>query len=150
MKQKHKKLIVTIIISIIIISLSVTVFAMNPNKVNVNGDLNDGGELQKLGEKILGIIQVIGVVGSVIILMVAGIKYMTGSVEEKADYKKALLPYLIGAIILFSSTTIANMVYKFAQPEGSNSGVTEVPKGPGGSGRRRIRSYFARQNGLIW
>ncbi len=37
---------------------------------------------------ILGTITVIGIVISAITLTVLGIKYMIGSVEEKAEYKK--------------------------------------------------------------
>ena len=114
MKQKNIKIITSFIIAILIISLTVTVFALKPSEVDISGSLNDDGVMKNAGEKVLGIIQTIGVVGSVIILAVAGIKYMVGSVEEKADYKKALVPYCIGAIILFSSTTIANMVYQLS------------------------------------
>ena len=121
MKEKYIKIIVSSIITILIISIAATTFAFDPNTMDINQELNDGGEMKKFGDKALGIIQTIGVVGSVIILIVAGIKYMTGSLEEKADYKKALMPYIVGAIILFSATTLANMVYQFANP-------SEVPK----------------------
>lgn len=129
MKTKNIKIITSIIISILIISLTATVFALKPSEVKIDGELNDGGEMKEFGEKTLGIIQTVGIVGSVIILMVAGIKYMTGSVEEKADYKKALLPYVVGAILLFSATTIANMIYQVAIQEGtqSNNGSESGP-----------------------
>lgn len=129
MKTKNIKIITSIIISILIISLTATVFALKPSEVEIDGELNDGGEMKEFGEKTLGIIQTVGIVGSVIILMVAGIKYMTGSVEEKADYKKALLPYVVGAILLFSATTIANMIYQVAIQEGtqSNNGSESGP-----------------------
>lgn len=63
---------------------------------------------------ILGAINTIGVVVSVIVLMVIGIKYMIGSVEEKAEYKKTMLGYFIGAILLFGTTTIVNIFYQIA------------------------------------
>lgn len=69
-------------------------------------------ELLEMGGKILGIINVIGLVVSVITLMIMGIKYMIGSVEEKAEYKRMMMPYLIGAILVFSATTIPNIIYK--------------------------------------
>ncbi len=65
-------------------------------------------------EHILGVINVVGVVVAIIILMFIGIKYMVGSVEEKAEYKSTMMAYLIGAILLFSITTIANVLYKLA------------------------------------
>lgn len=77
-----------------------------------------GGGSRKLtdkAEKILGIIQVIGVVVSVITLMGIGIKYMLGSVEEKAEYKEVFKPYLIGAVLVFSATTIPQIIYQIAK-----------------------------------
>ena len=63
---------------------------------------------------ILGVINTAGVIVSVITLMVIGVKYMLGSVEEKAEYKKTAIMYLIGAGIIFSTTTIPNILYKLA------------------------------------
>lgn len=66
--------------------------------------------MQKAGH-ILGVINAVGVVVSVIILMIIGLKYMLGSVEEKAEYKKTMTGYIIGAVLLFGVTTIANILY---------------------------------------
>ena len=43
--------------------------------------------------------------------MTIGIKYMLGSVEEKAKHKQTLMPYLIGAVLVFSETTIPQILY---------------------------------------
>ena len=48
-------------------------------------DIGEETKLEKKVEQILGVINTIGVVTSVVVLMVIGIKYMTGSVEEKAE-----------------------------------------------------------------
>lgn len=68
--------------------------------------------LEKAG-KLLGGINVIGVVVSVVMLVAIGLKYMIGSIEEKAEYKKSLLPYVIGAILVFATTSIPNIIYNF-------------------------------------
>ena len=73
------------------------------------------GKIKSLTSTILGIIQVVGTVGAVGVLMVLGIKYMMGSVEEKAQYKKSMLPYVIGAILIFSATTITTVIYNMAK-----------------------------------
>ena len=38
---------------------------------------------------------------SVITLVVLGIKYMVGSIEEKEQNTKSMIPYLIGAFFVF-------------------------------------------------
>ena len=60
----------------------------------------------EIGNKIVGVVQVIGVIISVAVLAVIGIKYMVGSVEERAEYKQTMMPYFIGAIMLFGITNL--------------------------------------------
>lgn len=55
---------------------------------------------------IFGIITTIGIVSGVLILIIIGIKYIVGSVEEKAEYKKTMIPYLVGAIMLIGIPSI--------------------------------------------
>lgn len=113
------KLLKTIFILLIIIStillLNSKVFAIEPVEVLTDTQIQGGEELEKLGETILGIITAVGIILAVIILIVIGIKYMTGSVEEKAGYKKAMLPYAIGCIILVCAPAIANIVYEMSE-----------------------------------
>lgn len=68
-------------------------------------------EFNDIGKAILGAIQTIGIVISVIVIVVFGIKYMIGSVEERAEYKKTMWPYILGVILLASATTIPNIIY---------------------------------------
>ena len=39
---------------------------------------------------------------------------MMGSAEEKAEYKKTLLPYIIGAALVFAASTVASVIFNFA------------------------------------
>ena len=61
--------------------------------------------------QVLGIIQVIGTFIAVGTLMILGIKYMVGSAEERASYKKSMLPYIIGSVLIFSAVNITSVVY---------------------------------------
>ena len=40
---------------------------------------------------------------------------MTGSVEERAEYKKTMMPYLIGAFLLFGITTFLGTIINLVQ-----------------------------------
>ena len=68
-------------------------------------------ETLDLGNKIVTILSAIGSVTSVIVLIVLGLKYMTGTVSQKADYKKTLIPYVIGAVLVFAASAIAGAIY---------------------------------------
>lgn len=87
---------------------------LTPNQITANIDSNSQTQITSVGRKIVGIIQVIGIVIAVVVIMVVGIKYMMGSVEEKAEYKKTMMPYIIGAVLIFAGSTLANVVYQFA------------------------------------
>ena len=84
----------------------------NPDFWEPTGNNTSSLKFQLKIGKLLGYINVIGVVVSVIVVGIVGIKYMIGSVEEKAEYKKTVLGYLIGAGLLFSATTLPNILYK--------------------------------------
>ena len=109
--MKAKKLLITLIVVLVMCSMSVSVFAL-PVDVEPNTDEDYG--VTELGNTILGIIQVVGTIAAVGILMVLGIKYMMGSTEEKAEYKKTMLPYIIGAVLLFAAVNIAGVVASMA------------------------------------
>lgn len=64
---------------------------------------------------IISIIKTIGTIVSVIALMIIGICYMVGSVEEKADYKKTMIPYLIGVFIFFALVQLLGIIIEFAE-----------------------------------
>lgn len=64
---------------------------------------------------VIGAITTIGVVISAITLGVLGIKYMIGSASEKAEYKKSMIPYLIGAVLLFAASSIVGIIGQLAQ-----------------------------------
>ena len=65
------------------------------------------------GKKLVGVFQAIGIVLSVVVLTVIGIKYLMGSAEEKADYKKSLIPYVVGAALVFTASVFAQSIYEF-------------------------------------
>ena len=65
---------------------------------------------------ILGFINLIGIAISVIVLALIGIKYMLGSVEEKADIKKLLIPYIVGCIVVFGAFGIWKLLLQLLEP----------------------------------
>ena len=70
--------------------------------------------VKTVGGEIVGLIRVIGTIVSVGMLIVLGIKYMMGSAEEKAEYKKTLFPYFVGAVLIFAATSLAQIIYNWA------------------------------------
>jgi len=122
MKIKIIKTLILIITILLLFSTS-QVFALGIDPSYYEPDLSNSNSTTlkaKVGG-ILGIINVVGVVCSVVIICIIGIKYMLGSVEEKAEYKKTMLAYLIGAMLLFSATTIPNILFNVGQSIGDDT-----------------------------
>ena len=118
MSKKIMKILTTIATILLIVSMGASiVYGANGGEITPNGlkaTYQGTGDIQTVGQKIMGIINTAGVVIAVVVLMVLGIKYMMGSAEEKAEYKKTMIPYIVGAVLIFGATTIANAIYNFA------------------------------------
>lgn len=117
MKKQVKILSIALIVLTILCSLSTIVLADVKSDLDIISKGNDSAkadEVVKLGATIVTIMHTVGIVVAVVVLLVLGIKYMMGSAEEKAEYKKTMIPYLVGAILIFASTTIVNVVYNIA------------------------------------
>lgn len=71
--------------------------------------------ITNVGGNIVSIVTTIGIIVAVIVLLVLGIKYMMGSAAEKAEYKKTMIPYLIGAVLIFGASAIAKAVIAMTQ-----------------------------------
>ncbi len=116
---KLRKLIsIFMVVAIMVMAFAPMAFAAAggaPDPASFTGDTSAQTErITGLGNKVITIISVIGSVVSVVILIVIGVKYMMGSAEERAEYKKTLMPYVIGAVLVFAASTIAGMVFQFA------------------------------------
>lgn len=118
MNKKVMKTLSVLLITIMLISVSVSVFAADFDSVaNTMKDKSNTNteKISNAGGQIMGVLQTVGIVISIIILIVLGIKYMMGSAEEKAEYKKTMIPYLVGAVLIFGASAIAGVVVNFAQ-----------------------------------
>ena len=113
MNKKLVKVFTIILTITMILSVASTVFALTPGEITGSTNVQGSGDIQKVGQSIVGILQTVGIVLSVIILIVLGIKYMMGSAEEKADYKKSMIPYIVGAVLIFAASVLANVIYNF-------------------------------------
>lgn len=120
MKKTVKIVKILLVAMILLLAFTVTVNAADQTRTtsgrapgNYTGSGASVTAIENLGNQIIQIVSTIGSIASVIILVVLGIKYMMGSAEEKAEYKKTLLPYIIGAAFVFAASTIATFVFNF-------------------------------------
>lgn len=109
--NKIKKIIFIVLIFFLILSIIQIDVQARYSIKNLTGTGLTDADAKLVGNKAITIVTTIGIVLSVIFLIILGLKYMLGSVEEKAEYKKSLMPYIIGCIFVFAASTIATVFY---------------------------------------
>lgn len=114
MKKAYKLMSIVLVAVMMICTLSTTLYALTPGEITPKPTDADK-QIQNIGQQVLSAITTAGIVLSVVMLAVLGVKYMMGSAEEKAEYKKSMMPYLIGAVLIFGASVIATAVYNLAQ-----------------------------------
>ena len=112
---------ITLIIVILILSLIASSFIYKTSAVGL-GTLGEPEDYIKEEEDSRGAINIadvivwgartIGEAVAVVMLLALGIKYILGSVEEKAEYKQSMYPYIIGAILIFAGAAVTDIIYK--------------------------------------
>lgn len=101
---------IIIIVQILFIILSNCAFVNATDMKGIYTAPEGASTVTDKAGKILGYITAIGVSIGVIMIAVMGFKYITSSPEGKADLKRQLIPYFIGAVILTSGSTFIGII----------------------------------------
>lgn len=121
--MKNRKIFIKLILIFLLFEYICLFFTSYSQAIDISslGDLANYGKIVGESEdfmdkagRVITVVQTVGSIASVVCLIVIGIKYMTGSVEEKAEYKKTLVPYVIGAALVFTITNLLSIVYHIA------------------------------------
>ena len=130
MKRKMTKLALFILIVMAVLFSYNCVFAGNataaptnflsPSSIVAQSD-STADSLRNTTGIILAVVQVIGVSVAVIMLLVVGIKYMYSAPNDRAEIKKHMVVYVVGAVVLFASSGILGIIRGFVDP--SNLGI---------------------------
>ena len=120
--KKAVALILSILICLIVI-LPNFALAVDTNKYKeiYNVNKNNNGGLMDAGGKVLWVVKVIGISSGVILLIILAVKYMIASSDssDKAKIKEKLIPYVIGAVLLFGGTALITIITNVAYSLGN-------------------------------
>lgn len=113
-------MLVVVIMAVMVIS---PVYAANEVSSSVLTELDgkigsasgSSGKMTDIAAEIIAFIRNLALVLGVVMLSILGIKYMLGSAEEKASYKKTLIPLVVGIIVVMAASTLVSMIYGFTQ-----------------------------------
>lgn len=104
-----KSIIIIIIVTILFACISTYVYA---DPISAMDGIYSGGSqvINRASGRVLGIVQAIGISVAMIMLAILAIKYFASSIDERADVKKKLVPFVIGAFILFAASSLVGLV----------------------------------------
>lgn len=115
MLKKISIFILIITLVIVLIPADSYALSLSDKQIDVNnfnpGNPEQSTRLNEIADIVIGFVYYAGIFISVGMLMIIGIKFMMGSLEEKAQFKETLFPYLIGAILLFGGINIIKIIY---------------------------------------
>lgn len=119
--SKTKQITIIAILIVLMICFS-TIFTnvlafdpkIDPDGYKPSGLTTDDYEVAFNKTKVIvNVIFTIGIVVSVIMTMVLGIRYMlAASAEQKADYQKTSVPMIIGIILIFNSAVFVKLFFE--------------------------------------
>lgn len=116
--KKLDKVLSVLMVVLMLACISTNVFAAISTKdITANATLQGGADttMANIGSTILTIVTNVAIILAVVVIAVLGVKYMMGSTEEKAEYKKSMIPYLVGAVLVFGAGAIGKAVVGFGQ-----------------------------------
>lgn len=109
--MKNKLIRILIIIFSILLLANVSLASSLPQATPPNQKIST--TISTTTNAILSTVQLVGSVVAVIMIMVIAIKYFSAAPGEKAELKKKLVVYIVGAVILFAATGIIQIVKVF-------------------------------------
>ena len=121
MLKKSMRILTVLMVVIVALSAVSMVFAEvdyyldGTGKYDPHSTKSDAAD--KVGEvmnTILGIVQVVGIALAVIMLIVLAIKYISSAPNDKAEIKKHAVVYVVGAVLLFASAGVIELLKNFA------------------------------------
>lgn len=105
MRINLRKMILFIIIFIFVLIFFQTIsFAtgdiLNPDSYKTTLKYDDATYIFNKGGQVLKILRNIAAIAAVVTISIIGVRYMVGSVEQRAEYKQTMMPVVVGCILV--------------------------------------------------
>ena len=123
-KKMLKCIAILLMVAIVVVGFVSPAFAAKDIDVGSFDDY-DGGDATKSAKRIVGalidVFQVVGVGVAIIMLVMLAIKYLSAAPNEKAEIKKSVSIYVLGAVLLFAASGVLEIIQQFADNVGKNA-----------------------------
>lgn len=130
--KKIKIVTVILLILLSIITITKPIYATDTVEKHTAGEIIQEGKkfittgekeadkisqdnLKNMSDTIYNILLVAGIIIAIIVGLIMGIKFIMGGIEEKAEIKAMLIPYIVGCVVVFGAFTIWKVVVDILQ-----------------------------------
>ena len=118
-KKIIKSLLVVLIAVFLFSLISGTSFATVYDQITMNGSMNAGGKsaagsVKTITSSVLTAVRYAGSGIALIMLTMIFIKYILSAASERAEIKKNLIPFTVGAVVLFAASNLVGILQTVA------------------------------------
>lgn len=130
MKTNVKKFLLFIIMFAFVLTFFTTIsFAgedLDTEDYKTDLKYSDASDIFDKGASVLKVLRNIATIVSVVVITIIGVRYIVGSVEQKAEYKQTMMPVIIGCILVVSISTILTVIQSVwtTSTGGTSGGIT--------------------------
>lgn len=101
-----KKILKMFLLTALMISIATCSYSISLDDYKPHIDTG----LASVLKNVVGVVQMVGTGIAILASIWLGIRYVVSSVDEKADIKKKLIPFVIGAMIFYGATGILQLI----------------------------------------
>lgn len=107
-----RKIVILFIVCMLLASMVYGVYASGSIKSDFPGTVESDktNAPKKILGGILGVVRTVGMAVAIVALVVIACKYMLSAPGDRADLKKYIPVYVIGALVLFGASAIVGMI----------------------------------------
>ena len=130
------KILVVILVTLLLASCVAPIFTFaddwkSTTQFDGKADNDLNGNAKSIIGAILGVVRIVAVGIALIMLIVVAMKYMMSAPGDRADIKKHAVVYVVGAVVLFASAGILDIIQKFSDNVGTSGGGAGAGGGAG-------------------
>jgi len=111
--DKISKVLAIVLLVVMALSMVGTVVFADDLTSGITSNTTGTEKIKTTGSQIIGIVQVVGYIIAVVMVIFVGIKYVTSAPEGKAELKKVMLYYIIGAVLIAAAVSVTAIIYNW-------------------------------------
>lgn len=89
---------------------SITDPIQNPGVYDPTQNIGGNSKASSIVKTLVSIMTTLGIAVALVSLLIIGIRFMVGSIEDRAKYKETMVPYIIGIVMVICISTIIKIM----------------------------------------